>query len=52
MSLAPALWIVAVVAVVFLLRADNLGGARYEEVNGFPAPGRSIFAGLRATLNR
>ena len=38
--------------LALLLRADNLGGARYEEINGFPAPGRSIFAGVRATLRR
>lgn len=38
--------------LVFLFRADNLGGTRYEEIHGFPAPGRSIFAGLRASLRR
>lgn len=35
-----------------LLRADNLSGARYDEIHGFPAPGRSFFAGFRAATSR
>ena len=30
------------------LRVENMWGARYEEVRGFPARGRTLFAGLRA----
>jgi vitamin B12 transporter len=29
-------------------RVENLWGARYEEVRGFPARGRTVFLGLRA----
>jgi len=29
------------------VRVENLTGARYEEVRGFPARGRTIFVGLR-----
>lgn len=32
------------------VRADNLLDARYEEVVGFPAPGRSFSAGVRVTF--
>ena len=38
--------------LVLLVRADNLGAARYEEIHGFAAPGRSLFVGLRATGRR
>jgi vitamin B12 transporter len=39
-------------AVSLLLRADNLGGARYAEVHGFTAPGRTFVIGLRAAVAR
>jgi vitamin B12 transporter len=34
--------------LVASLRVENLLGARYEEVRGFPARGRTVFVGLRA----
>ena len=32
------------------VRAENLLGARYQEVRGFPARGRTVFLGARAGL--
>ena len=40
-----ALTWVASAPVRVLLRADNVGGARYAEVFGFPAPGRQLTVG-------
>lgn len=39
-------------ALTLLLRADNLFAASYQEVTGFPAPGRTIVFGVRAALDR
>lgn len=38
--------------LTLLLRADNLNAASYEEVTGFPAPGRTIVIGVRGALDR
>jgi vitamin B12 transporter len=38
--------------LTLLLRADNLSDASYEEVTGFPAPGRTVVIGVRAALDR
>lgn len=38
--------------LTLLLRADNLNDASYEEVTGFPAPGRTVVIGVRAALDR
>jgi vitamin B12 transporter len=32
------------------VRGDNLLNRRYEEVVGFPAPGRAVYVGARVTL--
>ncbi len=36
--------------VALTVRAENLLGAGYEEVWGFPAPGRGVYVGGRVTL--
>jgi vitamin B12 transporter len=38
--------------VTLVVRADNALGARYEEIASFAAPGRTLFAGLRAQWER
>ncbi|HSG49110.1 MAG TPA: TonB-dependent receptor, partial [Longimicrobiales bacterium] len=35
-----------------LLRLENLGDARYQEVFGFPAPGRAVMVGGRLSMAR
>jgi outer membrane receptor protein involved in Fe transport len=44
----PLLGRPAATGLAATLRIENLLGARYEEVRGFPARGRSILVGLRA----
>jgi len=39
-------------ALTLLIRTDNLNAVSYEEITGFPAPGRTLFVGLRAALDR
>ena len=44
----PLLGRPAAAGLAATLRIENLLGARYEEVRGFPARGRAILVGLRA----
>ena len=39
-------------AVALTVRADNVTGTRYAEIEGFPAPGRRVLVGVRVDAGR